>query len=49
MSDLDETLTYEQILRRFEKLFNRKMIPKEKTAFFLDLPIREDAQSKEKS
>jgi hypothetical protein len=49
MSDLDETLTYEQILRRFEKIFDRKMTPKEKSAFFLDLPIRKDAQSEEKS
>ncbi|MHB8216039.1 MAG: hypothetical protein ACYDDS_08155 [Candidatus Sulfotelmatobacter sp.] len=49
MFDPDETLTYEQILHRFEKIFNRKMTPTEKSAFFLDLPIREDAQSEDKS
>ena len=35
MFDPKESLTYEQILRRFEKIFHRKMTPEEKRVFFL--------------
>jgi hypothetical protein len=38
MSDLDETLTYEQILRRFEKIFDRKMTPQGKERILFGCP-----------
>jgi hypothetical protein len=34
MLDPDATLTHEEILSRFKKLFNREMTPEEKKAFF---------------
>jgi hypothetical protein len=43
--DPDATLTHDEILSRFKKLFNREMTPEEKRAFFLDqvpsLPVKE--------
>lgn len=36
MLDPDATLTREEILSRFKKLFNREMTPEEKKLFFLD-------------
>lgn len=48
MFDPEESLTHEQIMRRFEKIFNRKMTPAEKRAFFLDLD-KEDNPPKRKS
>jgi hypothetical protein len=34
--DPDASLTPEEILSRFKRLFNREMTPEEKKAFFLD-------------
>jgi hypothetical protein len=36
MLDPDATLTPEEILSRYKKLFHREMTPEEKRAFFLD-------------
>ena len=36
MLDPEATLTRDEILSRFKKLFNREMTPEEKKAFFLD-------------
>lgn len=35
MLDADATITPEEILSRFKKLFNREMTPEEKKVFFL--------------
>jgi hypothetical protein len=35
MFDPEDTLTHEEILSRFKRLFNRDMTPQEKRAFFL--------------
>jgi hypothetical protein len=36
MLDPDASITHEEILARFKKLFNREMTPEEKRVFFLD-------------
>jgi hypothetical protein len=35
MLDSDATLTHDEILERFKKLFNREMTPEERRGFFL--------------
>lgn len=43
MFDAKETLTHDEILARFKKIFKRDMTPQEKMAFFLSLDKDENS------
>jgi hypothetical protein len=45
VTDLDPTLTHEQISERFRKLFGRDMTPEERRGFFLPEPSEEEGKS----
>ncbi|MFY9560133.1 MAG: hypothetical protein WAQ52_07855 [Terriglobales bacterium] len=42
MADIQPTLTHEQILERFRKMFGREMPPEERRVFFLPEPPDEE-------